>query len=309
MTTSHQYIIGVFALLFLCTVLIETFVRLRPARQIFRKVRVIIRSWWWIAGALLIALWTGFWGLTALFYLSTLYIFKEYLKHSRLGFKTIAFWMLAVIATTQYAFLIFGYERWFYVFPILAAIWGLPLVIVSRAVVKDLPLAFSSLTGMILLTYFLSYVPALLRFHPDIWTSSDQPAIAVLCLIFLVEVNDILQFLSGKLFGRRKPFPEISPNKTEAGFIGGLLLTSLAAMALLPSALDLSYTPALLLGALLSLTGMFGDLMFSAIKRYFGVKDFSEALPGHGGVLDRLDSLILAAPIYFHILLFLKGIR
>ena len=126
----------------------------------------------------------------------------------------------------------------------------------------------------------------------------------VLWLIFLVvvtELNDILQYLTGKAFGKRKILPKISPNKTIAGFLGGLLLSPILSMAI-GSLLDLpiSLLSLALIGFFLSFWGFWGDVTFSYLKRRAGVKDTSTLIPGHGGLLDRIDSLLFNC-IWFYL--------
>ena len=128
------------------------------------------------------------------------------------------------------------------------------------------------------------------------------PAGLVFFVLFVTEANDVLQSVTGKLFGRRKILPKVSPNKTWEGFLVGWALTA----ALLYFAGPI-YTPLKGLGLwtvalVVPLAGFAGDLTFSAIKRDIGVKDTSHYIPGHGGVLDRIDSLTFTAPIYFHLL-------
>lgn len=121
-------------------------------------------------------------------------------------------------------------------------------------------------------------------------------------LFILTALNDIGQFVSGKLFGRRKLAPRISPNKTWEGAAGGMLV-SLAVSLVLGSALGLA-GPGLLaaLALPLSLGGLAGDLAFSSAKRHLAIKDFSQLIPGHGGILDRVDSLVVTAPLLYCLL-------
>jgi phosphatidate cytidylyltransferase len=141
----------------------------------------------------------------------------------------------------------------------------------------------------------------------------DMPAghaasLAWLFYLFVVTaLNDIGQFISGKLFGKRKIAPTISPNKTWQGLAGGLLVSQLVTLAL-GNYLGLGSPGKLAAYAmLLSLGGFAGDLMFSAAKRYLGTKDFSQLIPGHGGILDRIDSLVITAPLLHILLLTMEG--
>ncbi|HSE95660.1 MAG TPA: phosphatidate cytidylyltransferase, partial [Methylomirabilota bacterium] len=122
----------------------------------------------------------------------------------------------------------------------------------------------------------------------------------VLFLSFLVAVNDVAAFVVGKLAGRHPLRPRLSPGKTWEGALGGLLAT--LGVAWLARWLVPAYPPAILAGtaAAISLSGILGDLALSALKRDLGIKDWSAAIPGHGGILDRANSLVFAAPLFFH---------
>jgi phosphatidate cytidylyltransferase len=110
-------------------------------------------------------------------------------------------------------------------------------------------------------------------------------------------LNDVGQFLAGTLFGRHKLAVRISPQKTWQGLGGGLLFSVCASMAV-GHALRVATLPWLaVMGVVLSVAGLLGDLVFSAGKRSLGIKDYSRLIPGHGGILDRVDSLVLTAPV------------
>jgi phosphatidate cytidylyltransferase len=126
----------------------------------------------------------------------------------------------------------------------------------------------------------------------------------ILMVLLTVEANDVFAYITGKTFGRRKLAPNTSPNKTIAGAVGALVLTTVLAAGLghfvfRGTPLD---QPVLLLGlgVIISVVGQLGDLMLSSIKRDLGLKDMAATIPGHGGLLDRFDSLILVAPAVFH---------
>jgi phosphatidate cytidylyltransferase len=118
----------------------------------------------------------------------------------------------------------------------------------------------------------------------------------ILYLVICVQGNDIAQYCWGKLIGGKKIVPHVSPNKTISGFIGGLITTLMISLLFSQSLLLLKPTVAILIGCLLAVTGFLGDILMSGVKRSIGIKDFSALIPGHGGVLDRLDSLIISAP-------------
>jgi len=133
----------------------------------------------------------------------------------------------------------------------------------------------------------------------------------VLMLLLTVELNDVFAYITGKLFGRRKLMPRTSPNKTIGGALGALVLTStlvavIGHFVFLGGPMD---KPLLLagLGLIISVAGQLGDLMLSSIKRDLGIKDMGSLIPGHGGFLDRFDSLVLVAPAVFHYVGYFRG--
>ena len=133
----------------------------------------------------------------------------------------------------------------------------------------------------------------------------------VLLIVVAVELNDIFAYLCGKTFGRRKLCPRTSPNKTVGGGAGALVLTTVlvaAAGAWVFDGQAMDHPVNLLaLGLIVAAGGQLGDLMLSSIKRDIGVKDVGSILPGHGGLLDRFDSLLLVAPATFHFIGYVQG--
>jgi phosphatidate cytidylyltransferase len=145
------------------------------------------------------------------------------------------------------------------------------------------------------------------------YIANDDDYRPILILILVaVEANDIFAYLSGKQFGRRKLAPLTSPNKTIAGSVGAVVLTSLLVVTLgrwvffnSPIAHPLHL---LTLGLLISILGQLGDLVLSSVKRDLAIKDMGAMLPGHGGLLDRFDSLLLVAPAVHYYLGFFHGL-
>ncbi len=121
----------------------------------------------------------------------------------------------------------------------------------------------------------------------------------VLYLVLLTELNDILQYLWGKTLGKHKIIPKVSPNKTVEGFLGAFFTLSLLGVAF-SFLTPFTWVQALLAGMLISSAGFIGDVVISMVKRDIGVKDSGNLLPGHGGILDRIDSLTYTAPLFFH---------
>lgn len=127
-------------------------------------------------------------------------------------------------------------------------------------------------------------------------TGEHHSGLIILLLFFITSANDIIQYLSGKLLGRHKLAPIISPNKTIEGALGGIVITGLLLSFVLPKLYDVAWAKAMVIGIFVSILGILGDLSFSFIKRLFKAKDSGTSLPGHGGLLDRIDSLLLTAP-------------
>jgi phosphatidate cytidylyltransferase len=156
--------------------------------------------------------------------------------------------------------------------------------------------------GVISCVFFLGHVAFLMR-TPEVEAPEAGPAGLVFFLFLITGLNDITQYFWGRAIGRHKIAPRVSPNKTWEGAVGGCLTTTALFVWLAPYFTPLRDLPVLLLiGGVLPVLGFLGDITMSAIKRDLGVKDASNLLPGHGGILDRVDSLTFTAPWYFHML-------
>ncbi|MBC9974373.1 phosphatidate cytidylyltransferase, partial [Escherichia coli] len=151
--------------------------------------------------------------------------------------------------------------------------------------------------GWIMTVFALSHAAWLLMF-PSM--NIQGGALLVLFLLALTESNDIAQYLWGKSCGRRKVVPKVSPGKTLEGLMGGVITIMIASLIIGPLLTPLNTLQALLAGLLIGISGFCGDVVMSAIKRDIGVKDSGKLLPGHGGLLDRIDSLIFTAPVFFY---------
>jgi phosphatidate cytidylyltransferase len=152
--------------------------------------------------------------------------------------------------------------------------------------------------GIMLSVYCISHVPALMTL--DIPGFEGKKLLLIAFLVATVQGSDVLQYVFGKLFGKHRIAPNISPSKTWEGFVGGVASASLlgAGLAWLT---PFSPLQAGALAATACVMGFFGGLVASAIKRDRGVKDWGHMIEGHGGMLDRADSLVFSAPVFFHI--------
>jgi len=156
------------------------------------------------------------------------------------------------------------------------------------------------LLGALYLGLLLAYLGRLQEVPGGLRGAGGSGVGRVLFMLLVTWACDTGAYVTGSLFGRRRLWPAVSPKKTWEGALGGLLLTALAATALARPLAGLDWRTGLLLGALAGVVAQLGDLIESRLKRKAEVKDSGSLLPGHGGILDRLDSLLLVAPLFYY---------
>jgi phosphatidate cytidylyltransferase len=261
------------------------------------------RSWIWLALFILVPILAGaFWAILAVATLSFL-CYREYARITGLfRERTISLIVAVGILLLTFAALDNWYRLYVALFPLTVAL------IAIGGLIPDQPKGYIQRVGLGVLGFALfgSALGNLGNIAND-W--NYRPIL--LLIIFAVELNDIFAYICGHLFGHRKFVPNTSPNKTVGGALGAIVLTTpLVAVGAhfiwLGTALD---TPVRLvgLGIIVSIVGQFGDLMLSSIKRDLSLKDTAQLIPGHGGILDRFDSLILVAPAVFHYVNYFVG--
>jgi phosphatidate cytidylyltransferase len=180
-----------------------------------------------------------------------------------------------------------------YVFLLLAAIAAL-----RQDTTHFMSRVAETLWGLMISVFCLSHVPALLGLTIPGYAGRNLLLIAFLILV--VQSSDVLQYIWGKLLGRQKIARELSPSKTAEGFVGGVGTATILG-SLLWWITPFSPWQAAIMALVINVMGFCGGLVMSAIKRDRGVKDWGQMIEGHGGMLDRLDSVIFAAPIFFHL--------
>jgi phosphatidate cytidylyltransferase len=156
--------------------------------------------------------------------------------------------------------------------------------------------------GLMTTVFTLSHIAYLLQLPEK---GGAAGASLVLFLVLVTQFGDVAQYTWGKLFGRHKVMPTVSPNKTYEGLLGGMATSFVLVYFLAPQLTPLTRNESLVAGFFLPLAGFLGDVSVSAIKRDIGVKDSGSSIPGHGGVLDRVNSLTFTAPLFFHFLRYL----
>jgi phosphatidate cytidylyltransferase len=261
------------------------------------------RSWIWLALFILVPILAGaFWTILAVAILSFL-CYREYARITGLfRERTISFIVVIGIVLLAFAELDNWYRLYAALFPLTVAL------IAIGGLIPDQPKGYIQRVGLGVLGFAL--FGSALGNLGNIANDWDYRPILLL-IIFAVELNDIFAYICGHLFGHRKFAPNTSPNKTIGGAIGAIVLTTpLVAIGAhfiwFGTALDMP-VPLVGLGIIVSIVGQFGDLMLSSIKRDLSLKDTSKLIPGHGGILDRFDSLILVAPAVFHYVNYFVG--
>ncbi len=197
-----------------------------------------------------------------------------------------------------------AYIEWYGMFiifvPVIMFI-GLNMRSVAQGDVKGITASLGIIHWASMLTIFsLSHIAYMLAL-PEIPGFTAGNGAMVLWLVLITELNDIFQFTWGKLTGKHKILPSVSPNKTVEGFVGGLVST-VALGYVLAFLLPVSAEKAALLAGVMAFTGFMGDVTVSAIKRDLGIKDMGSSIPGHGGVMDRIDSLAFNSMVFFHLI-------
>ncbi|MCZ4675047.1 phosphatidate cytidylyltransferase [Citrobacter sedlakii] len=289
---------AVFALLLAASVVNVLLVTLRPEKD-WRELTLRIRTWWVIVVLFSLAILSPAWLALTFFGLVSFMALKEFLTlaPSRQADRMPLLWMFIAIPV-NYGFIGTGWYGMFVVFIPVYVFLFLPARMVIAGDTQGFLRTASQLHWSLMTTVFaFSHVAFLLVLPAD---GKQTGALLVLFLVGLTEFNDVAQYLWGKSFGRIKVTPTVSPNKTLAGLLGGVATTALVALLLGPLLTPMSGAMALLSGVIIGVTGFCGDVVMSAIKRDCGVKDSGTLLPGHGGILDRLDSLIFTAPVFFH---------
>jgi phosphatidate cytidylyltransferase len=260
-----------------------------------------ILSWWVMCAVVLGSLLLGPVGAIVLFAVLSFGALREFfaLAPTRRGDHRVLLLVFFVSIPLQYGLVA---ARWYGLFAILIPVYGVLCVSAAAALVGDTVRFLERIArmqwGLMACVYSVSHAPALLML--DIPGYAGQNAKLLLYLMLVVEASDVLQYIWGKLCGRHAIAPTVSPGKTVEGFAGGIATATLLGCALSPIT---PFTPwqSALLALIVTIMGFAGGLVMSAIKRDRGVKDFGSAIAGHGGILDRIDSLCFAAPVFFHL--------
>ena len=300
----QQLLGGIFAALTLGTVagqVLKRRARTATARETVANMNQRIMAWWVMCTVFGLAVLTGGIGSIVLFALLSFLALREFITlvdSSRADHRAllIAFF---VALPAQYVLVGVG---WYGLFSILIPVYAFLLIPGVLAIIGDtenfLQRTATIQWGLAVCVYAISHAPALLLL--DVAGYEGREALLLFYLVLVVQLSDVLQYVFGKLFGRRAIAPRVSPNKTWEGFAGGVACATLIGAALY-WATPFGPLEAAAMSLLIALVGFLGGLVMAAIKRDRGVKDYGALIPGHGGVLDRIDSLTFAAPVFFHV--------
>lgn len=300
-----QWVIGGIGVLLVVASLIAWTLSLRArsdqAQAVIQNLSDRIRAWWVMAAILLGAGWLGTGAIITLFALTSFFALREFitLTPTRPGDHLPLFLAFFVLIPVQYSLI---YANWYALFSIFIPVYAFLLLPSFAAVaeeVEDFLARVAKLQwGVMICLYSISHAPALLLL--EIPGFAGQNLLLLIFLLLVVQLSDVMQYVFGKLFGRTRIAPQVSPSKTVEGFVGG----GLAAVAIGSSLWWLTpFTPLQAAGmsAVVVLMGFLGGLSLSAVKRSLNAKDWGAMIEGHGGMLDRLDSVSFAAPVFFHL--------
>ncbi|MBT8471684.1 MAG: phosphatidate cytidylyltransferase [Marinicaulis sp.] len=293
----------IYALLIAASLIVAIMKRMSPGEGTTELSRRVT-SWWFMITMFTIAIVTSPVVSTVFLAFMTFLAFKEYLSliPTRRVDRLILLFAYLAIPVQFY----FAHENRYGLFLTFIPVWMFlffPMAMTLAGKTEGFLRAVGTLSwGMMITVFALSHTAILLAAGDEAGVAGG--AGALLYLVALTQFNDVAQFTWGKLFGRHKITPKVSPQKTWEGFLGGLVTTSAAAAFAAPYLTPLDNVMGAAAGAIIAIAGFLGDITISAFKRDLGVKDSGGLIPGHGGILDRVDSLTYAAPVFYHALHF-----
>jgi phosphatidate cytidylyltransferase len=297
-------VLGILAVLVLASVIGYVLQRrLSPdgSNASIENLNARIKAWWVMVIFIGIAFLAGRIGVLILFGFCSFAALREFITLTHT--KRADHWALAtaffVVLPLQYFLLWAEQYGIFSIFIPVYAFLLMPIISVLRGDTERFLDRIAEVQWALMICVFCaSHVPALLTLHIPGYEGRNVLLIAF--LVIIVQLSDVLQYVWGKLFGRTKIAPKLSPSKTVEGFVGGVASATLIGAGLWWIT---PFTPfqAGLLAFVITMMGFFGGLVMSAIKRDRGVKDWGNLIEGHGGLIDRLDSVVFSAPIFFHL--------
>ncbi|NOR64103.1 MAG: phosphatidate cytidylyltransferase [Rhodobacteraceae bacterium] len=300
MTELQILFTGILVLLLAATIVAHVLDEVRPSPSVDNLI-ARINAWWIMVLALAIAFGLGRTAMVVLFAFASFNAMREFVtiaatrREDHLAVAAAFF----IILPLQYYMIWMDWYGMFSIFIPVYAFLLMPIVAVLKGETEDFLVRIASVQwALMIAVYCVSYVPVFLSLEIPGFEGKNLLLIAFLILI--VQLSDVLQYVWGKAIGRHKIAPRLSPSKTIEGFLGGVISATLIGAAMFWIT-PFTFWQAGLMALGISLMGFLGGLVMSAIKRDRGVKDWGDSIAGHGGFLDRLDSLVFAAPLFFHL--------
>ncbi len=296
--------IGIYLFLSLSSI-ITLILKNKNPRKNYKELINRIKSWWLMISVICVGILLGKTFLIVFFALVSFIALKEYLSliPTRRADRRLLL-MAYLTIPLQYYWAGIGWYGMFIIFIPVYMFLLIPLRMVMLGETVGFLKAVGTLHWGIMVSVFtLSHIAYLLVL-PD----SVNPAGSIALMLFLLvltQLNDVAQYIWGKIFGKNPVMPKVSPNKTVEGLLGGVVSISCLAIILGAWLTPMNVLESFTAGLIISLGGFFGDVTLSAIKRDIGIKDMGSFLPGHGGILDRVDSLTFSAPLFFHYIYYL----
>ncbi|MDX1302202.1 phosphatidate cytidylyltransferase [Photobacterium sp.] len=301
---SLQMMAAIIAVLIVATLVYLWLSRKHRDRD-YLELKLRIRSWWWMIGIVFVVLYLPLqYTLFFVGFLSFMAL-KEFLSivPTRMADRRVIFWAYLSIPF-QYYWLSIGWYGMFIIFIPVYMFLYLPMVAVLIGETKGFIRSVGVIHWALMLTVFCISHMAYLLVLPSQNPEASSMGMLLFLLVF-TQFNDVCQYVWGKSFGKHKIVPKVSPNKTWEGFVGGSFTVIGVSYFIAPYLTPLTSFQGLLAGMIIAFSGFIGDLVISSVKRDLQIKDTSQFIPGHGGILDRIDSLMFTAPLFFHYIYYL----
>jgi len=287
-----QNVLGCIVLLLIIATIVTTVLSKLKGTDKYRELVLRVQTWWILVGVFSVAMMAptkvavGFFGFVSFLAL------KEYFSMipTRRADRRVIFWAYLSIPLQYY----WVADAWYGLFIIFIPVYMflfIPMRVILIGDTKGYLQAIGTIHWGLMTTVFCISHLAYLLVLPESVNPNGGGVGLVLCVTFLSQFNDVAQYFWGKLFGKHKVVPTVSPNKTYQGLIGGVLTTVTTAYFLGPYLTPLNAYYSAIGGLIIGLFGFIGDVTISALKRDVGLKDSSQLLPGHGGILDRAGHL------------------
>ncbi|HEY0684204.1 MAG TPA: phosphatidate cytidylyltransferase [Steroidobacter sp.] len=273
-------------------------------RATVENLKARVNAWWVMIAVLAVTFALGETATLIVFAFVSFFALREFItltptRHSDYMPLVLAFF---VILPAQYLLIAYNQYGTFAIFIPVYGFLLLPAIATFAGDTHEFLERSAKLQWAAMITvYCISYAPALLLLKIPGYENSN--ALLLLYLLLIVQLSDVLQYVFGKLFGRTKLAPVVSPSKTVEGLVGGSLTTTLIGGSL-AWITPFTWPQALAISFVIVVAGVLGGLTLSAMKRGLGAKDWGVMIEGHGGMLDRMDSVSFAAPVFFHIVRF-----